>query len=288
MEPNVYNFFQFLETKTGHQVPFDLRIKNSTPEQIKQMYHDNPELFVKRRHKKLLQQIGVENAQGADMWFELNMYAGEINKLVDGDYVIKRYKDQRGNEKKEYLFEILLRGDHYDLFDDMGGHWESAIQYDIDEENKDIIWDLIKSVSNPEEIEGMSLKQALEEYDNEHEIRNAIDSAMTSTTADSYYNYYMKTLRDCLEEYGDVQQLNDEGVKIKINLEKVIEDTNTDDNEADETFERCNDELECVFFELLDTYYDKPKFSIDNRWAPNINERDFNDNLNSYLGDVRM
>jgi len=288
MEPNVYNFFQFLETKTGHKVPFDLRIKNSTPEQIKQMYHDNPELFVKRRHKKLLQQIGVENAQGADMWFELNMDAGEIGKLVDGDYVVRNYTDSRGVKRKVWFFETLLSGDYWELFDNNSGEWEIGLEYYADEENKDIIWDLIKSITNPDEIEGLSLKNAINEYDRDHEIRNALSNAMNACETDSYYVYTKGILKNCLEEYGEVLQLNDEGVRIKINLEKVIDDTSTDEDDLDGYFENCNDELECVFFEILGIYYDKPKYDVDDRWTPDINDRDFNDSLNSYLGDVRM
>jgi hypothetical protein len=288
MEPNIYDFFQFLQNKTGHPVPFDLRLKHSTPEQIKQMYNDNPELFEKRRHKKILHQIGVENIPGGDMWFELSMDVSEIGRLVDGDYVVRNYTDSRGVKRKIYFFETLLSGDYWELFDNNSGEWESGLEYYADEENKDIIWDLIKSVTNPDEIEGLSLKDAISEYDRDHEIRNAISNAMTACESDSYYVYTKGILKDCLEEYGDVEQLNDEGVRIRINLEKVIEDTNTDDDELDETFERCGDELQCVFFELLGTYYDKPYYRTDDRWTPDINERDFNDNLNSYLGDVRM
>jgi hypothetical protein len=94
-------------------------------------------------------------------------------------------------------------------------------------------------------------------------------------------------LRNALEEYGEVTKLNDEGAIIKINLQDIINKSEPDEDDLDDMFERCGDEIDCVFREMLGDYYDKPDFRIDDRWSPDIDEREFNDTLNSYLGDIR-
>ena len=93
--------------------------------------------------------------------------------------------------------------------------------------------------------------------------------------------------KNALEEYGEVTQLNDEGVSIKINLKDIIKRAEPDDADLDDMFERCGDDVECVFREMLGDYFDRPNFQIDDRWSPDVDEREYNDTLNSYLGDIR-
>jgi len=184
------------------------------------------------------------------------------------------------------MSEMLLSGDYWDLFDH-GGNWESAM-YSIDEENTKIIWDLIGSITNPDEIEGMSLNQVINEFDNNYEIRNALGNALSSAESDSYYIYYKNALKSALEEYGEVTQLNDEGAIIRIDLQKIIENLGVNEDDLDSYFERCGDRYECVFDELMGDYNDKPDFRVDDRWTPDVNEDYFNEILNDYLGDVRL
>jgi hypothetical protein len=206
---------------------------------------------------------------------------------VDGDWTVRKYKDSSGRQRETGMFETLLSGDYWDLFEGNGGDWESAMYY-MDEENTKIIWDLIRSITNPDEIEGMSLNQVINEFDNNHEIRNALGNALSSAESDSYYIYYKNALKSALEEYGEVTKLNDEGAIIRIDLQKVIENHGINDDDLDSYFERCGDRYECVFDEVMGDYYDKPDFRIDDRWTPDVNENYFNEILNDYLGDIRM
>jgi hypothetical protein len=134
----------------------------------------------------------------------------------------------------------------------------------------------------------MSLKEAISEYDTNYEIRSALGNAMSSAESDSYYYYYIKNLRNALEEYGEVTKLNDEGATIKINLQDIINKVEPDEDDLDDMFERCDDGAECVFREMLGDYYDKPDFRVDDRWTPDIDERNFNSILNDYLADIRL
>jgi len=123
----------------------------------------------------------------------------------------------------------------------------------------------------------------IEEFDEDGDIKNAISSSMEICQSNSEYDYYYKTLKECLKEYGKVVEMSDEGVVLKVNVEPFIKGLN--DDEIEDYFDRCNDDIECVFIEMVNNYgVEKPEFSIDSRWSPDIDSRDFNeyliDNLN--------
>ena len=266
----------------------DFSVGDLPEEQIRTIYNEKPELFKNRKGKKILRKIGIELAPTReDMYFTIDLEPSDIQYYIDGDWTVRKTIDGTGRDRKTGMFETLLSGDHWELFEN-GGEWESVIDYYIDEENTQIIWDMLKGISNEDEIEGMSLKEVIKEYDNNYEIRSALNNAMNSAENDSYYNYYYKTLRNALGEYGEVTKLNDEGATIKINLQDIINKAEPDEDDLDDMFERCDDGIECVFREMLGDYYDKPDFRVDERWSPDIDERDLNITLNDYLGDIRL
>jgi len=265
----------------------DFSLGDLPEDKIKEIYSQKPILFDNRKGKRILQKIGVlPNRSTEKMVFDLQIDPSYISRYVDGDWTVRKYKDANGRQRETGMFETLLSGDYWDLFEGHGD-WESAIYY-IDEENTKIIWDLIGGITNPDEIEGMSLNDVINEFDNNHEIRSALGNALSSAESDSYYIYYKKALQSALEDYGEVTKLNDEGAIIIIDLQKVIENHGVNEDDLDDYFERCEDRYECVFDELMGDYYDKPDFSIDERWTPDVNEDYFNEILNDYLGDVRL
>lgn len=265
----------------------DFNLEDLTNEEIKKLHDQKPSLFQGRKARKALQRIGLAPERDEDdMWFTLELRPADITYYVDGDWNVRSWTDPRGNKQKVGLFETLLSGDYWDLFDG-NGDWESGLEYYADDENKQIIMDMMKERTNPEDIEGMSLKDVIKEYDEDWEIRHALSNAMSTSENDAYYTYYHRALRNALEEYGEVTQLNDEGASIKINLKDIIKRSEPDDNDLDDMFERCGDDIECVFREMLGDYFDRPDFQIDDRWSPDVDEREYNDTLNSYLGDIR-
>jgi hypothetical protein len=276
------------EFGSEYQSSEDFSLTDLPEDKIREVYDEKPDLFQGRKGKKALRKIGlVKEKNKEDMWFEMEMSPSDVHYYVDGDWDVRKYKDANGRQRSIGMFETLLSGDYWDLFDH-GGEWESGLEYYIDEENTQIIWDMLKGITNEDEIEGMSLKEVINEYDNNYEIRNAIGNAMSSVQNDAYYEYYKGSLRTALESYGEIIKMNDEGVIIKINLQDVIDNASPDEDELDDIFENCNDDNDCVFRELLGDYYDKPDFSIDDRWYPDINENYFNEILNDYLGDIRL
>lgn len=265
----------------------DFQLTDLPEEKIKEIYEDKPDLFEGRKGRRALQKIGlVADRAKENMYFDLRIEPSYISRYVDGDYTVRKWKDSRGNSQSTGMFETLLSGDYFDLFDS-GGDWESGLYY-IDDENTQIIWNLIRSITNPDEIEDMSLNDVIREFDSGYEIRHAIGNAQSASENDSYYTHYKDLLENALAEYGEVTQLNDEGATIRINLQSIIDGRGVSEDDLDDYFERCNDSYECIFDELMGDYYQKPNFRVDDRWSPDVNENYFNEILNDYLGDVRM
>jgi hypothetical protein len=277
------------EFGSEYQSSEDFSLTDLPEDKISEIYDQKPDLFDNRKGKKALRKIGLlSDRTTEDMMFELQIDPAYISRYVDGDWTVRKYKDANGRQRETGMFETLLSGDYWDLFDNGGGEWETALEYYADDENTGIIWDLIKGFTNEDEIEGKSLNELIKEFDNNYEIRNALGNAISSAESDSYYVYYKRTLQNALEEYGNVTKLNDEGATIEINLKTVIDNHGVNEDDLDDYFERCEDSYECVFDELMGDYYEKPDFRIDDRWTPDVDERYFNETLNDYLGDVRL
>jgi hypothetical protein len=265
----------------------DFSITDLPEDEISKIYQSKPELFNTRRLKRQIQKMGIiDDFEEPNMVFDWEIETSSVPYYVDGDWTVRQYKDQSGNTKKISFIETLLSGDIWELTDDFYGEWESALEYNTNEENAQIIRDMLKEKVGEEYDPEMSLKDLIEEYDNDNEIRNALGSAYSDTAASNYYDYSIKQLKEALSDYGDVLKLNDEGAIIRVNLGDIINNMSFDEDQVDGFFETCGDDPSCVFQEMLGDYYDKPRFSLDDRWYPDIDENDFNSYLNDRLGEI--
>ena len=122
-----------------YQSSEDFSLTDLPEDKIKEIYDQKPNLFDNRKGKRALQKIGlIANRSTEDMVFELQIDPAYISRYVDGDWTIRKYKDANGRQRETGMFETLLSGDYWDLFDN-GGDWNVALEYYIDDENKDII-----------------------------------------------------------------------------------------------------------------------------------------------------
>jgi hypothetical protein len=263
----------------------DFKITDLPETEIKKIYDARPELFNTRALKRTLQKMGIGDYVEPEMVFTLEIDPSYVSRYVDGDWDVRRWKDSNGNTRTMTFIETLLSGDVWDLVDGYQDEWKSGLEYYTDTENEQRILEIIKKLAGDDFDPEESLENLIEEYDEEYEIRNSIGSAYSDAANSSYYDYAIKQLKSTLEEYGEVTQINDEGVKININLNDVIKNMEVSEEDLDEYFENCDDSPECVFDEILGAYYDKPNFRLDDRWYPDIDNDDFNSYLSDRLGD---
>lgn len=267
----------------------DFKLSDLPEESIKVLYRDRPELFSGYGMQKLLIKMGIIENKISSV-FELELDTDEIGEYVNGDYVIstRKWVDDNGNKRtsSNYLFKSIME-DPWDMWDNYDVDWKSSLQYHVNDKNEARIREIL-SKDTEEDTSEYSIADLIEEFD-DGEIVSAISSATNDAERDDYGNMLRKTLKSCLEEYGKVTEFGYEGAKVTIDLDNFTD--NVDEEDLNDFFEKCEGEPSCVFYDIMfgsgyGGYVDKPKFSVDDRWYPDINETYFNESLSERLSEI--
>jgi len=252
-------------------------------ESFKGIWERNPKFFMQTPE---LFKIIIENDF---MVFSFQMDPSEVGDYVDGDYKVGT---------KSTFFETFLSGDTWELFDYhfWDGDWESALNYHVDQVRENAIKEHIlrKAQNNgvdPETLGDMSLEDLIREYDEDDGVIDALRYSLEECEQESYHQEVTRQLEDALSEYGDVELINYEGVKININLSKVL--NRFFDGNYDEMLEWIEDkrleitDFDSIFRELMyeDPYGEKPYYSIDDRWHADVDDGNFNSVLSYRLSE---
>jgi hypothetical protein len=278
----------------------DFKLSDLPEDVIRDLYQNRPELFEGRAMMRKLADMGIIDAPNYDYNITLKLNPDDVGTYVDGDYVYRRYKKKvttpAGSEYEKTvevtMFELILAGDTYEFWDHDGSDWSSALNYYVDDKNETEIRTILRSLAErddefiEEDFNEKNLEELIEEYDDNYDIRHAIGNAQSNAEADEYGNYLYRLLKDGLEEYGTVEQMNDEGVILKVDVSKYISDVG--EVQFDEFLEKCDDDIRCAFNEMvLEDYIERPKWDPNDRWYPDVNEGYYNEILSDYLYDAR-
>lgn len=267
-----------------YQSANDFKINDLSEAEIIKLYQDRPELFKSREYQKMLKQMGLIETPERDYKFLLQIKPEDVDDYIQGDYTVRRGK----NGRDMGLFETILSGDIWDLWDNYDVDWKVVLQDSVSQENEIRIRNMLVDMAEKVGVEfdtDLDTEDAIEEYDVDNEIQRALSSAMNDAESGSYENHLYKTLKSELKEYGNVVKFDDEGVEIEMDLMPYINDVNED--YVDAYFEGCNDDISCVFGEMLyQGDIDKPKFSIDERWYPDVDNEVYNSLLKDRLSDI--
>lgn len=278
----------------------DFKLSDLPDDVIRDLYENRPELFEGRAMMRKLADMGIIEAPNYNYNITLKLDPDDVGRYVDGDYVYRRYKKKvttpAGNEYDKTvevtMFELVLAGDTYEFWDHDSSDWSSALYY-VDDKNETEIRTILRQIAEREDDEfieedfnGKNTEELIEEYDDNYDIRSAIGNAQSNAEADDYANYLYRLLKDALEEYGTVEQMNDEGVILKVDVSRYISEVG--EVEFDEFLEKCDDDIQCVFTEMVsEDYIEKPRWNPDDRWYPDVNEGHYNEMLSDYLYDAR-
>ncbi len=252
----------------------DFKLSDLTDDEVKKIYGDRPELFDGRQEKKLLRNLGIIESTKYET-FILNISPSRAEDYIRGDY-------------SNIISDVLL-GDTYQYWDNaQHAEWKYAADHELNDENRIKIIELLKQ-KTPNLPENQRLSDLLDEFDDDDEIKNRIRWSVNDAEAQDYENYLYKNVKSAFEEYGTIISFNDEGVKIEINLESLIDSNKIDDETLDEIAERCegDNHTECMFDELLgDGYIEKPRIDVDERWYPDADRDNFNEILSDRLSEI--
>jgi hypothetical protein len=271
----------------------DFKLSDLPDTTIRKIYNDRPELFNTRGLKRKLGEMGIIKVEPTQTRFVLEIKTKDIGDYLEGNkYWTRKYKNSEGKEvtKRIGYYEQIMSDSVWDLADGVGWgeDWKSGLTYYVNPENEKLIESMINewiSKSGDEVDEDMDLKDKLEQYDDNYDIRNAISGAENDIASGEYVDYLQDTLKSSLEEYGSVFEFSTETIKIQMDLKDF---TNTiDEDTLDEYYENCYDDPRCVFRELLsEGNIDKPKPRFNDNWYPDINKTEYNQSLKERLNEI--
>jgi|688.fasta_scaffold07283_8 hypothetical protein len=272
---------------TEYAAQQDFKLTDLPNQTIRELYSNRPELFNTRSLQRKLSEMGIVEVQPLQTTFTLEIDPKDVGDYLSGDYVYKTYgsaKDQK--VKRVYFYETIMSDDAWEMWDNYDADWKSALEYNVDSENEKKIEEIINSMiekQGGEVDEDMSLVDKIEEYDENYDIRNAISSSINEVESNEYVKYLRDTIKDALNELGNVFEFTNDNIKIQVDLN----DFGFPEDELDEYYENCYDDPACVFRELVsEDNIDLPKPSFDDRWYPSIDEDDFNQYLSDRLYDI--
>jgi len=270
----------------------DFKLSDLGNDIIIDLYKNRPELFDKFSLKRKLIDLGIDIPK-METKFRLIIKPDKVGYYVDGDWTVRTRtrKTPAGNEIKDKIgmFETILAGETWDLWDNWDADWKNALDYSVDDKNTEKIWSLVREIAEKNDIEldeDINLEDAIKEVDDNAEITSAISSSVSEAEGQSYVNHLYELLKDNLEEYGNFISMDDSGVVIDIDLDNFIDNVSSSD--LDEIIDNCGEHrLECIFDEIMESgYIDKPKFNFDDRWYPDVDENDFNSILSDRLSNI--
>jgi hypothetical protein len=278
--PLIYGFGYEYDSKN------DFKISDLNKEQVVDLYAKRPDLFEGRKEKALLVKYGLITAQAHNPMFSLKAGVRYIEDYIKLDR----------NFRKDVI-EDILNGNAWELWDNWDADWRIGLDYYINKQNEEQIWTMVKEYAQKHsmDINDLSLEEAIEETDFD-EIKDAIRQTINSAESDAYYDYIYKELKDTLSYYGDIKHLNDTGMEIEVNLDyfvdKALDEGYVSEEGLEEIYTSCDEDTDqernsCIFSELLyNDYIDKPNFSLDDRYTPDVNHNNFNEILNDRLHEI--
>jgi len=270
----------------------DFSINDLSDDQIVKIYQAKPEIFNMYKLKRKLKELGlIDELALRNVIFNYNFEPEYVSGLVDGDWVVHTRKNIYGGVDKVYFIEHLLSDDFFSDLDYFDNDWESSLEYYVNDYNEQTIIDYLKNKAGADYDPDMSTKDLIQKYDDDDEIKDRINYTYSDLANSSYYDYAIKQLKNALSEYGEVLKLDNTGATIKIDLNDITK--NLSDSQifmnwfiSDELYEKCDEDAECIFNEILRDYYEKPRFYLDDRWSPDIDEKEYNDYLTDSLSEL--
>ena len=273
----------------------DFKLSDLPEQTIKELYQNRPELFSSRTMQRLLGQMGIIEVEPIPTGFTLEISPEDFEDYIDGGWDKTYTNRTTGNTRRVSIFTEIMMGDAWELWghhdnEDLGSYF----QYTIDQPTEEKLWGIVKRMAERDGVEldeDLDLEDAINEVDDDWEIRNAIGSAINDADADDYVNYLQKQVESALEEYGNVYEFNDTGAKIQVDLADLVD---INDSEIDEEFEnfidnKGNYNLEGLLRELIAMgHIDKPIFDYDDRWYPSPDDSVVNENVNYRLDDISI
>ena len=260
-EMDVNEFNTFKGFKSEYQSSQDYGWSDMTKEEIKELYEINPELFDTFSSRYVLFDAGLTDEK-PNSEFVMYQDVKYINNLLSTDV-------------RDDIFEEYFTSGSSEIYEaDFSYYYENAGDYVDDlkpNQYEEVINKIVEITGlDKEVVEENGAKHYLDGYDDDftkydfEDISRAMASALTQAEEDDYSNHFYSTLKSSLEELGEVQELNDTGLTLKVDLSKLL-----NPNQIGSYMESLETEsLEDVFWEAQrEGEITLPNFYLDDRYT---------------------
>ena len=249
----------------------DINFDDFSTDQLVKLYNKFPKAFSTYKSQKILFDRGVIKDITAKTKILLSLEVDELSNYVNID-----------RDLTKDIIKMIL-ADPYDLYEPYyeHGNWKYSVD-DINEKNKKKFLEYISKKHPDIDISSNDLEEIIRENNDElDDIIRSINRATGDCESSDYQSYCYNQLKNSLSHWGNIEELDDTGAKIEVDIEQMLE--NVDEGYLNDALERCDSDQECAFHELVsEGNFDLPRFYLDDRYTPSCNREDFN----SYLVDA--
>ena len=244
-----------------------------TDEQVKELYEINPSLFSNLGGRIVLYNRGIVEDK-PDTTFILEKDVDQIEDLLDKSIY----------SNSDFL-QSVITGDMYEAIDTTTSDHEVITWYlrELNDKNMNYVLDEISRITSIpiEEVKQNGAKYYLsgdffEEGEDDFYFDSIIDAirrAVQSALESDAYDYYYGEIKSALSELGEVLNLNDEGIKIKVELTNALTI-----NQIEQYSQEVGDNLESIFFQAeYNGDITLPKLSFDDRFSPSADTKLINE-----------
>lgn len=220
--------------------------------------------------------VGIFSKNNLKITFDIDLIDSDSYLTVGGDY-------------QNDIFESIFGEDTHDWFTmDFKYFKVKYSTYYIDNENKQKIEEYIQKyieVNNiaDDELEDMDFAEKIDYLDLD-EIKMALWSAYNDSKNNALQNYLIREVISAYDDYGHVEELSWEKIRLTVDLSDNILDM--DEYDFDNNLKSCGADLECWFNEMKGDEIEIPTFSPDDRYSPSPDKKDFNNILFDRLSEV--
>ena len=227
-------------------------------EALKKRIEEGDEEFDKYSVKKKLYEAGILDEE-PETTVRIEDDIETLSNYLSSDY------------SDETLYQMITGEDTYEWFD---GSWSyyfdeatTYISY-LTKENQQGIIDYM--VENSDLTQEQIKENGIEYYLNDDEyadedfvdnIKRSIARALTSAEEGAMLDYYYKKLKEALEELGEVEKLNYEGLILNVDIANLMDEDTID------YYDQRGYSMEEMFHEALGSDIDRPSYYIDDRYT---------------------
>jgi hypothetical protein len=246
-----------------------------TQDELKSINELNPFIFKSFLNQTKLFNLGIISEKPSTI-FEIEKGCEEIDRLLDSG----------SDFQTTMIIEQILCGDGNDLVDSFDYYFTNPNELvgNLNEENAEEVINEIVKITGLEKsvVEENGIEYYLFgddenfEIDDFDDISRALAQAQNNADNNDYSKYLYDSLKDSLSELGEVHSLNDEGVKMTIDLSNLMSE-NVIAEQMD--YYDFTDVSDLFDEEISNRNIDLPRFSIDDRYTAYGSSEDFNDNF---------